>query len=98
MCVLGSRGSGPPGLGPWGPGLVIFGPNPLEFTGFGVVQGSKPYKFIGFAWDRFVCVLGGDIALGETRFGALRPCLRDGKIGEHVAHSYFIAQSMIFGF
>ncbi len=45
LCVLRSRGPGP----------AIYGPKPFEFTGFGVTQGSKPYKSIGFAWDRFVC-------------------------------------------
>ncbi len=46
LCVLGSRGSGPPGLGPpQGPGLAIFGPKPCEFIGCGVAQGSKPYEF-----------------------------------------------------
>ncbi len=55
LCVLGSRGSGPPGLGPRGPDPDIYGPKPYDFGDFGVTQGSKPYKFIELAWDRFVC-------------------------------------------
>ncbi len=49
LCVLDSRDPGPPGLGPQGLGPAIYGPKPYEFIRFGVAQGSKPYKFVGFA-------------------------------------------------